>query len=149
MHKCKCNLEEMLLKKGQISEEEILKIIAMFCLPLDNIHQKGVVHRDFKPQNILVSSIGPYDILLLSDFGVSKQKSLTFSATVNDKMTPQYASLEQIRSQEAEPYFDMWAVGVTIHRMMTGKLPKFIGSTFEPLPTTYSRAEISNYHQSP
>jgi len=49
MHKCKCNLEEMLLKKGQISEEEILKIIAMFCLPLDYIHQKGVVHRDFKP----------------------------------------------------------------------------------------------------
>jgi serine/threonine-protein kinase len=97
MHKCKCNLEEMLLKKGQISEEEILKIIAMFCLPLDNIHQKGVVHRDFKPQNILVSSIGSYDILLLTDFGVSKQKSLTFSTTVNDKMTTEYASLEQIR----------------------------------------------------
>jgi hypothetical protein len=35
LHKCKCNLEEMLLKKGQISEEEILKIIAMFCLALD------------------------------------------------------------------------------------------------------------------
>jgi serine/threonine protein kinase len=129
----------MLLKKGQISEEEILKIIAMFCLPLNNIHQKGVVHRDFKPQNILVSSIGSYEILLLTDFGDSKQKSLTFSTTVNDEMTPQYASVEQIWCQEAEPYFDMWAVGVTIYRMMTGKLPTFIGSTFDPLPTTYSR----------
>ena len=38
LHKCKCNLEEMLVQKGEISEEEILKFIAMICLPLENLH---------------------------------------------------------------------------------------------------------------
>jgi serine/threonine protein kinase len=39
----------MLVQKGDISEEEILKFIAMICLPLENLHQHGTIHRDFKP----------------------------------------------------------------------------------------------------
>jgi serine/threonine protein kinase len=59
--------------------------------------------------------------------------------TIKTRCTPPYASLEQLKGDEAEPYFDMWAVGVTIYRMMAGKLPKFIGMSFDPLPTTYSQ----------
>ena len=54
-------------------------------------------------------------------------------------MTPAYASIEQIRQQKAEPYFDMWALGVTIYRMIAGKVPEFKGNKFNPLPTNYSK----------
>jgi serine/threonine protein kinase len=53
-------------------------------------------------------------------------------------MTPAYASIEQMNQQKAEPYFDLWALGVTIYRMIAGKVPEFKGNKFNPLPTNYS-----------
>jgi serine/threonine protein kinase len=53
-------------------------------------------------------------------------------------MTPAYASIEQMRRKKPEPYFDMWALGVTIYRMIAGKVPEFEGINYMPLPTNYS-----------
>ena len=76
---------------------------------------------------------------MLTDFCISQQQSLAFSTALNYKMTPAYASIEQIRQQKAEPYFDMWALGVTIYRMIAGKVPEFKGNKFNPLPTNFSK----------
>jgi hypothetical protein len=75
MHKYKCSLEDIIQEyiRGEMSEEEILRIIAMI----------GLVH-----------SLGGKTIYLLTDFGISKHKSITHDTTISVKMTEAYASIE-------------------------------------------------------
>ena len=60
----------MIVEKLEIEEEYILKIIAMISLALESIHQQGIAHKYLKTKNILVSSIGSYEMYMLTNFGV-------------------------------------------------------------------------------
>lgn len=95
----------------------------MICLPISYIHSLNVVHRDLKPPNILVSSIGSQNIYILTDFGVSIKKGNSYLTTLRSKMTNAYASIEQMSEQESGPHFDMWALGIMAYRMMLGEEP--------------------------
>jgi serine/threonine protein kinase len=101
MELCSNSLEEMMIESeknsDKITEKTVLKILSMVSISLWYIHSKEIVHRDLKPQNILVGNIGSKTIFLLSDFGISKKKGVSFLTTVRDKRTLPYSSIEQLK----------------------------------------------------
>ncbi|MCL1472725.1 bifunctional serine/threonine-protein kinase/formylglycine-generating enzyme family protein [Argonema antarcticum] len=113
------DLFKELQQRGKFSEQEVRKLLAELLPVLDFIHQQNVIHRDIKPDNIIISNDGS---LVLIDFGVSKQ----LSATVLTKMgtitgTPGYAAPEQMHGH-VSPASDLYSLAVTCIRLLTGCL---------------------------
>lgn len=110
--------------KGPLSLEETAAILERIAGGLDYAHKKGVVHRDLKPGNILFDENGdPF----LSDFGIAKlanlsqQTHLTGSGGIVG--TPAYMSPEQAQGEEIDYRSDIYALGVILFEMLSGKLP--------------------------
>jgi eukaryotic-like serine/threonine-protein kinase len=116
-------LREILAKEGQLSIERATRIAINVCEALGYIHGLGVVHRDLKPENIMV---GEGDATKLIDFGISGSEGmrrLTFSKLSNAMGTPDYISPEQIKRKRTDGRSDVYALGVMLHEMLTGKTP--------------------------
>jgi predicted Ser/Thr protein kinase len=115
-----------LLRAGQIRPEEALRIVPQICEALQYAHEQGVVHRDVKPENILLDRKGRVKI---ADFGLAKllgqpaaESALTGSRQVMG--TPQYMAPEQVeRPQLVDHRADIYALGVVFYEMLTGELP--------------------------
>lgn len=110
-----------ILEEGEISLQEVARIINIIAPALDDAHAKGIVHRDLKPANILFDSHHrPY----LSDFGIAKisnaQQDVTGSAIIG---TPAYMSPEQAQGKAVDGRSDIYALGAIIYRMLTGTRP--------------------------
>ena len=85
---------------------------------------------------------------MLTDFGISIKKGSKLVTTVGNKLTFKYASIEQLDEKEAEPYFDVWSLGVITYQLMSGKFPyeaihirmitEIEKNQRPPLPDTYS-----------
>jgi serine/threonine protein kinase len=127
MELCSNSLEEMIKEvekePDKIIEKDVLKILSMVSISLRYIHSKEIVHRDLKPHNILVANIGSKKIFLLSDFGISKKKGVSFITTVREKRTLLYSSIEQLKELDPRPSFDMYSLGVMAYRIMKGEVP--------------------------
>jgi Tol biopolymer transport system component/predicted Ser/Thr protein kinase len=122
------------IELGAIPLEEALQIAAQIAEALEYAHEKGVVHRDLKPANIKIS---PEDAVKVLDFGLAKALSdpsgmstdsgnsptLTMGATQVGMIlgTAAYMSPEQARGKAADRRSDIWAFGVVLHEMLTGK----------------------------
>jgi eukaryotic-like serine/threonine-protein kinase len=116
-------LREILAKEGPLSTERATRIASNVCEALDYIHGLGVVHRDLKPENIMV---GEGDATKLIDFGIAGSEGmrrLTFSKLSNAMGTPDYISPEQIKRKRTDGRSDVYALGVMLHEMLTGKTP--------------------------
>jgi eukaryotic-like serine/threonine-protein kinase len=116
-------LREILTKEGQLSVKRATRIAINVCEALDYIHGLGVVHRDLKPENIM---IGESDAIKLIDFGISASEGmrrLTFSKFSNAMGTPDYISPEQIKRKRTDGRSDVYALGVILHEMLTGRTP--------------------------
>jgi serine/threonine protein kinase len=103
-----------------LSEEDIRRIIGQTCLALAFAHQNKIVHRDIKPENILLTSRGDAKV---ADFGIAKELS---GITVTHKGpigTPEYMSPEQARGEEVLPASDVYAVGIVLYELLTGRVP--------------------------
>ena len=90
---------------------------------LDYIHKNGVVHRDLKPENIMVDE---QDNIKLIDFGIAANvgsRRLTFAKLSQTMGTPDYISPEQVRGKRGDARSDLYAVGVMLYEMLTGKVP--------------------------
>jgi predicted Ser/Thr protein kinase len=128
-----------LLERG-VDAEQALAIVPQLCDALQYAHEEGVVHRDIKPENILVDRRGRVRI---ADFGLAKLRSSGTSvrATSSGRVlgTPHYMAPEQIdRPGEVDHRADIFALGVVIYEMLTGKLP--IGR-FEP-PSRVRKVDV-------
>jgi serine/threonine protein kinase len=110
------------IKAGIFSIEEAAKILETIAPGLDEAHSKGIVHRDIKPSNILFDRRGnPY----ISDFGIAKLSqaqsgSVTGSAIIG---TPAYMAPEQAQGEEVDGRADIYALGIILFEMLTGKQP--------------------------
>lgn len=119
------NLLQELQQQGTFSEAKIIQLLKDLLPVLQFIHEQGVIHRDIKPENIMRRHKDGQ--LMLIDFGVSKQAIGTIIGKVGTTVgTHGYAPLEQMRGQ-VFPASDLYSLGVTCIRLLTGYFPKADG----------------------
>ncbi len=112
---------ELLRDRGHLDVEQGVDIVSQACRGLDYAHRNGVVHRDVKPGNLLVSDS---DVVKLADFGIARatdQSSITQVGSVLG--TAAYLSPEQARGEEAGPRADLYSLGVVSYQLLSGRLP--------------------------
>lgn len=115
------NLKELIRKQGPFSVDGAVFIIAQVASALDYAHQRSLVHRDIKPQNILVDRDGNAKVV---DFGIAKglqDANLTEAGT--GMGTVHYVSPEQARGEQATPASDLYSTGIVLFEMLTRSLP--------------------------
>jgi TolB-like protein/Tfp pilus assembly protein PilF/predicted Ser/Thr protein kinase len=109
------------VRKGPLNASEALAIVSQAAAGLGEAHGKGIIHRDVKSANIMVTEKGQAKIM---DFGLAKLQggsSLTRSQTTLG--TVAYMSPEQARGGEMDAHTDIWSLGVVLYEMLTGKMP--------------------------
>ena len=112
---------ELLRDHGPMEVAQAVDVITQSCRGLDYAHRNGVVHRDVKPGNLLVSDS---DVVKLADFGIARatdQSSITQVGSVLG--TAAYLAPEQARGEEAGPRADLYSLGVVAYQLLTGRLP--------------------------
>ncbi|HPB32085.1 MAG TPA: serine/threonine-protein kinase, partial [Candidatus Sumerlaeota bacterium] len=105
-------------REGRISEEETLRIMDQVTRALSEMHQRGILHRDIKPQNILITSDG---VPKVADFGLAI--SLREAEGAAAAGTPTYMAPEQARGEIPTVASDIYSLGVVMYMMLSGKLP--------------------------
>ena len=120
-----------LLRDDKLLEiEDTVRYVVDACHGLDYAHRAGVVHRDVKPGNLLVSSDS--DSVKLADFGIAKAAEQTGITQVGSVLgTAAYLSPEQARGEEAGPPSDVYSLGVCAYQFLAGRLPHEYGSLTE------------------
>ena len=109
-----------LLRRRQLSEADVALYAAELVLALRYIHRHGIVHRDVKPENILIDATGH---LVLVDFGLSKQKPHPSARTFSVSGTSEYLAPEMILAVGHDERVDYWQLGIVLCEMLTGKHP--------------------------
>src|SRR5712692_686310 len=111
-----------LLRSGRLTHERIITILRGAADALDYAHGKGVVHRDVKPQNILLDE---EERVYLADFGIAKMVEGSGALTQSGMITgtPQYMAPEQATGQPVDQRVDIYALGVVAYEMLTGRVP--------------------------
>jgi serine/threonine protein kinase len=115
-------LKKILEERGSIPWREVVNLSIQVCDALQYVHERGVVHRNFKPQKLLVSPDGR---LKLVGFGIARDlDASSLSATGRTLGTPAYMAPEQIRGTPAISHkTDLYALGVVLYQLLTGQLP--------------------------
>lgn len=153
------DLSEYIKEHPVIPVEVALHILEQAAASLDDAHQHGLVHRDVKPQNVMVLQRGrdPHFVKVI-DFGIAKameatglppDTQLTMTGTIIG--TPQYMSPEQVRDIELDGRSDQYSLAVVLYVLLTGR-PPFLGTspidiatkhlTDQPLPPTVLRSDL-------
>jgi hypothetical protein len=110
--------------RGRLLPEVAVLIAAQVAEALAAAHDRGVIHRDIKPDNVMVEKTGTGSRVVITDFGVAHVTGMeSMTATGALVGSPAYMSPEQARGQDAGPPADVWAAGVLIYQMVTGALP--------------------------
>jgi serine/threonine-protein kinase len=144
MEWCDGRLLREILSEGKMSQDRAIRIAIEVLEALEYIHENGVVHRDLKPENIMVDA---NDNIKLIDFGIagdSAARRLTYANFTATLGTADYISPEQAKGKRGDGRSDVYAMGIILYEMLTGKQP-FTGSS--PLEVMNDR--LLNYPTPP
>lgn len=123
------DLGSLLHREGALPVERAVKLFRQVCEGIAAAHAEGVIHRDLKPQNIMVDR---NDHVYVTDFGLAwteQQMSITASGAVMG--TPYYMSPEQVKGEDVDQRSDIYSLGVVFFEMLTGKVPYSGKSAYE------------------
>jgi serine/threonine protein kinase len=127
---------QILQQRGPLGFETATEIGVQACAGLDYAHRRGIIHRDVKPGNLMIvgGPVGAGEMTVkLTDFGIARAIEQTRITQVGSVVgTAAYLSPEQVRGEEATPATDVYALGVVIYQLLTGRLP-YEGSTLAEL----------------
>ena len=116
-------LRQVLNEQRKFPPDRAVRIALSLARTLDYIHANGVVHRDLKPENIVVAADDSTKII---DFGIASNagaRRITFSNLQSALGTPDYISPEQVKGKRGDARADLYALGVMLYEMLTGKVP--------------------------
>jgi len=115
------SLHQLIQAHGRLPIDQAVNFAHQVCQGLQAAHERGIIHRDIKPQNILLAPDGTAKI---TDFGIARATELpTMTRTGMVLGTPHYMSPEQAQGDQADIRSDIYAVGILLHQMLTGDLP--------------------------
>jgi serine/threonine protein kinase/tetratricopeptide (TPR) repeat protein/TolB-like protein len=115
------DLKSVLVERGKLPSEEAVPIIQQVCRGLEAAHAESVVHRDLKPQNIMVDADGRVWVM---DFGLARSMETAGLTRTGALMgTPDYMSPEQARGEKVDARSDLFSLGIIFYEMLTGQLP--------------------------
>ena len=130
-------LKDYIKKKGKLSVKEATSIAIPVSLGLEAAHNSNIVHRDVKPQNIIISTDGK---VKLSDFGIARAVTSN-TITSNVMVSVHYSSPEQVRGGYSDKKSDIYSLGITMYEMVTGRVP-FDGDTSVAIAIKHLQEEM-------
>ncbi len=117
------DLKNLVSASGKLPYEEIVRIMEQVALALEAAHAEGVVHRDLKPQNIMIDKSGKAAVM---DFGIARSiepGAMTMTQTGMLVGTPDYMSPEQVMGEKVDARSDLFTYGVILYELLTGATP--------------------------
>ncbi len=121
------SLRSMMRNEGKLDYLRTVNIVRQVCGAVDAAHRSGVIHRDLKPDNILIEIVHNTERVKVLDFGIAKLREaktdsfLTQAGTIIG--TPQYMSPEQCQGKALDPRSDIYSIGILLYEMLTGEVP--------------------------
>ena len=119
------DLRELMLKDGALEPERAVELLTQVASALDAAHIKGLVHRDVKPANILITIRDGEEHAYLTDFGLAKRSETLSGLTMKGSVvgTVDYMAPEQVTGDRTDARTDIYALGCVFYRMISGKVP--------------------------
>ena len=124
------DLHQLLQREGRLEPQHAVRIACQMCAALEAAHNEGVVHRDFKPQNILLDK---QQNVYVSDFGLAKSLEQETGMTRSGEFlgTPRYMAPEQVQGSKIDHRADLYALGLILYEMVTGDVPFHADTTLQ------------------
>ena len=116
------DLKSLIREKGKFAPRDAIQIVAQVCKALEVSHAEGVIHRDLKPQNIMVDEQGKVSVM---DFGIARSTEMVGGMTQTGALvgTPEYMSPEQAKGQHLDARSDLFSLGIIFYELLTGNSP--------------------------
>ncbi len=130
-------LKKYIEKKARLSVKEAVSIAIQVCMGIETAHNNHIIHRDIKPQNIIISKEGKVKV---TDFGIAKAATSN-TITSNVMGSVHYTSPEQARGGYSDEKSDIYSLGITMFEMLTGRVP-FNGDTTVAIAIKHIQEEM-------
>jgi len=129
------SLRDRLERESRLDPDEAIRLVSEIASALEMAHAQGLVHRDVKPENVLLDEAGK---ALLTDFGIARHVTFarqggaqTLSGTGLPVGTPEYMAPEQLRNEGVDQRADVYALGAMLYELLTGQAPHEAGTPYE------------------